>query len=185
VIGSWPEPGWRNLDYAAEVKMDRPRIYLESSTISYLTARSSENLAKKFRQERTRLLWQYRDQFELFVSETVKEEIQLGDQEAAQLRLDAIDGIPVLPHSNQVESLAQVFVSAGAVPPNAVLDAYHIVSAAIHQMDYLLTWNQRHIANPDKLRQIGNLIVDFQLKPPLIVTPEQLLYRENLIEFED
>ena len=165
--------------------MDRPKIYLESSVISYLTARSSEDLTKKFRQERTRRWWTYRDQFELFVSETVIKEIQLGDQEAARLRAETVEGIPILPHSDQVESLAQVFVTARAVPPNALVDAYHIVSAAIHQMDCLLTWNQRHIANPVKLQQMRELVFGFQLKPPLIVTPEQLLYREKLIEFED
>ena len=165
--------------------MNRPKIYLESSVVSYLTARPSEVLAKKFRQEQTRLWWTYRDRYDLFVSETVIEEIQRGDQEAAQLRSEIIEGIPVLPHSDQVKSLAQVLITAKAVPPSAVLDAYHIISAAIHEMDYLLTWNQRHIANPDKLRQIGNLIVDFQLKPPVIITPDLLLFRENLVEFED
>ena len=142
-------------------------------------------LTRKFRQEQTRLWWEYRDRFELFVSETVIDEIRLGDQEAARLRSEIIGGIPVLPHSDQVELLAQVFISVKAVPPNAVADAYHIAFAAIHQMDYLLTWNQKHIANPIKLRQIGNLISDFQLKPPLIITPEQLLFEQNLIEFED
>ena len=165
--------------------MHRPKIYLESSTISYLTARASENAGNKFRQERTRLWWEYRDRFELFISKTVVEEIQLGDQKAARLRLEIVEGISVLPRSDQVELLARVFVSAGAVPPSAVPDAYHIAFAAIHQMDYLVTWNQKHIANPDKLRQIGNLISDFQLKPPVIVTPEQLLYKEKLIEFEE
>jgi len=168
-----------------ETKMSRPKIYLESSVVSYLTARPSEVLTNQFRQEQTRLVWQYRDRFELFVSKTVIDEIQLGDQEAARLRSETIEGIPILSRSDQVERLAQVFIFAKAGPPNAALDAYHIAFAAIHQMDYLLTWNQKHIVNPDKLRQIGNLIVDFQLKLPLIVTPEQLLYRETLIEFED
>ena len=165
--------------------MNRPKIYLESSVVSYLTARPSEVLIKKFRQEQTRLLWTYRDRYDLFVSETVLEEIQRGDQEAAQLRSEIIEGIPVLPYSDQVELLALALVSAKAVPPNAAQDAYHIAFAAVHQIDYLLTWNQKHIANPNKLRQIGNLFVDFQLKPPVIVTPDQLLFSENLIEFED
>ena len=165
--------------------MDRPKIYLESSIISYLTARPSENLTNKFRQDRTRLLWTYRDRFELFVSETVMDEIRRGNQEAARLRSEIIEGIPVLPHSAQVESLAQVFISANAVPPNAAQDAYHIAFAAIHQMDYLLTWNQKHIANQVKRRLIEELIFSFRLKQPLIVTPDQLLYEENLIEFED
>ena len=165
--------------------MHRPKIYLESSTISYLTAKPSENLPQKFRQERTRLWWEYRDRFELFISKTVVEEIQLGDQKAARLRLEIVEGISVLPRSDQVELLARVFVSAGAVPPIAVFDAYHIISAAIHQMDYLLTWNQKHIANPLKRCQMEELIRGFQLKPSLIITPENLLYKENLIEFED
>ena len=165
--------------------MHRPKIYLESSVISYLTAKSSEKLGNQFRQEQTRLLWGFRERFELFVSETVVNEIQRGDQKAADLRSEIIEGIPVLPLFDQVELLARVFISANAVPPNAALDAYHIAFAAIHQMDYLVTWNQKHIANSAKLRQIGNLISDFQLKPPVIVTPEQFLYRENLIEFEE
>ncbi|MCL2118542.1 MAG: type II toxin-antitoxin system VapC family toxin, partial [Planctomycetaceae bacterium] len=152
--------------------MQRPKVYLESATISYLTARPSENLANKFRQERTRLWWQYRGRYELFVSETVVNEIQRGDQEAARLRLEIIEGIPVLPHSDQVKLLARVFVSAGAMPPIAVVDAYHIITAAIHQMDYLVTWNQKHLVNPVKRRQIEELILGFQLKPPVIITPE-------------
>ena len=165
--------------------MNRPKIYLESSVISYLTARLSEDLTKNFRQEQTRLWWTFRDRYELFVSETVMEEIQRGDEEAARLRMEIANEIPVLSHSDQVELLAQVFVSAKAVPPNAAQDAYHIAFAAVHQMDYLLTWNQRHIANLDKQRQIEGLISGYQLKPPLIVTPDQLLFCENLIEFED
>lgn len=165
--------------------MHPPKVYLESSTISYLTARPSENLPKKFRQARTRQWWKHRNRFELFISETVKNEIRLGDPEAARLRLEVIEGITVLPDCDQVKILGQVFISAGAVPLNALQDAYHIAFAAIHQMDYLLTWNQKHIANPVKLRQIEELIFGFQLKPPIIATPEQLLYEENLIEFED
>lgn len=165
--------------------MKRPKIYLESSAISYLTARPSEVLVRKFRQERTRLWWEYRDWFDLYLSETVLDEIRLGDPDAARLRVEIVEGIPILPFSEQIGLLAQVFVSAGAVPPNAVQDAYHIASAAVHGMDYLLTWNQKHIANPVKLRQMEELIFGFQLHPPLIVTPEQLLYEENLIDFED
>jgi predicted nucleic acid-binding protein len=165
--------------------MERPKVYLESSTISYLTARPSEVLVKKFRQEQTRLMWQYRDRFDLFVSETVVEEIERGNKEAAQLRLEIIAGIPVLPRSAQAELMAQVFVAAKAVPPNAEMDAYHIAIAAIHQMDYLVTWNQKHIANPVKRRQIEELILGFQFKPPLIVTPEQLLYEQKIIEYEE
>ena len=165
--------------------MHRPKVYLESSVISYLTARPSEELAKKFRQQRTQQWWEFRDRFELFLSKTVLEEIQLGDSGASQLRMEIVEGIPVLPRSEQVELLAQVLVSTKAVPPNAVQDAYHIAFAAVHQMDYLLTWNQKHIANSVKRRQIEELIFGFRLKPPRIITPEQLLYEENLIEFED
>lgn len=165
--------------------MHRPKVYLESSVISYLTARQSEELAKKFRQQQTRQWWEFREHFELFLSETVLEEIQRGDTEAARLRTEIVEGISILPHSEQVELLAQVFVSAGAIPPKAVLDAYHIVSAAIHQMDFLLTWNQKHIANPVKRRQMEELIFKYRLTPPLIVTPDQLLYQKKLIDLED
>ena len=165
--------------------MHRPKIYLESSVISYLTARPAEELVKKFRQERTRQWWEFRNHFELFLSEAVLEEIQRGDTGAAQLRMEIVAEISVLPYSEQVELMAQVFVSTKAVPPSAALDAYHIAFAAIHQMDYLLTWNQKHIANPVKQQQLRELISGFQLAPPLIITPEQLLYQKNLIEFED
>lgn len=163
----------------------RPKVYLESSVISYLTARPSEELTKKFRQEQTRQWWEFRERFELFISETVLDEIRLGDSKASQRRLEVVEGIPVLPHSDQVESLARVFVSVKAVPPKAVVDAYHIISAAIHQMNYLLTWNQKHIANSIKRRQMEELILGFRLTPPLIVTPDQLLYQKKLINLED
>lgn len=82
--------------------MDRSKVYLESSVISYLTARPSENLPQKFRQETTKQWWKHKDRYELFISETVIDEIQLGDPKAAQLRQDAIAGIPVLLYSEEV-----------------------------------------------------------------------------------
>jgi len=132
--------------------MQRKRVYLKSSTISYLTAWPSKDILKLAKQESTKKWWKGRHRYDLFVSKVVSDEIIRGDKEAARLRAEAIIGLPYLPHDPLVDSLVQSFIDSKAFPRNALEDARHVALAAVHGMDYLLTWNQTHIANPVKMR---------------------------------
>ena len=108
------------------------------------------------------------------------EEISLGDSDAAELRLQAIQGIPVLLLNDDVRKLAAVLLTLGAVPEHAIADARHIAFAAVFGMDCLVTWNQKHIAAVNKRRQIEAILEGFELKPPKLFTPEQ-----HLLSMED
>ena len=158
---------------------DKPKVYLESSTISYLTARPTEEPIRKARQILTRQWWTRRASFDLYISQTVIDEIAEGDPDAAELRLQAIQGIPFLNINRNVERLAEAFVSSGAVPEYAKADAQHIAFAAVFGMDFLITWNQKHIAAVKKKQQIEAIIEGFELKPPRLFTPEQHMIFEE------
>jgi predicted nucleic acid-binding protein len=162
--------------------MKKLKIYVESSTISYLTARPTEEPIRKAKQILTHRWWEKRNFFELFISESVIEEIRHGDPKAASLRTQSVEGIPVLSLIDQVQRLAKTLLLLDVVPQNEEQDAFHIAYAAVYEMDYLLTWNQKHIANQQKRRQLEEIILGLHLKTPYITTPEQFLLLENLME---
>lgn len=135
--------------------MSKASLYLETSVVSYLTARTSGDLIVTAHQKATQDWWfDRRDDFDLWVSEFVLAEVQGGDSEAAQKRIAALAGVPLLEANPAVELMATALLSSGAVPAKARLDALHIAVASVHGMDYLLTWNFRHIANAEKWTSI-------------------------------
>lgn len=99
-------------------------------------------------QELTREWWGgRRDDFDLYISQFVLDEDGIGDVTAARRRMDILSGIKELEINKDAESLAGKLVRDGVVPQKAATDAAHIAVAAVNQMDYLLTWNGKHIAN--------------------------------------
>jgi predicted nucleic acid-binding protein len=159
---------------------DKLKIYIESSTISYLTARPTEEPIRKAKQVLTRQWWQRRESFDLYISQTVVDEIRLGDKVAAGLRIDAIKGISILELVPAIQPLAKALLQTGAIPVKSEADAVHVAYAAIHGLDILLTWNQKHIATDMKRRFIEAVILDFGFRLPRLLTPEQhLLSMEN------
>ena len=153
----------------------KPKIYVESSTISYLTSRPTEEPIRRAKQIFTRQWWELRNSFDLYISETVVDEIRLGDKVAASLRIDAVRGIPILELVSSITPLAQTLLRTGAIPEKEEADAVHIAYTAVHGMDVLLTWNQKHIATDAKRRLIEAVILDFSLRLPRLLTPEQHL----------
>jgi len=153
--------------------MQRKRVYLESSVISYLTARQSNDILKLAKQKLTKDWWKTRNQYDLFVSQTVIDEITRGDPAAAERRVQAIAEIECLAWVQTVDDLVDALVDSRAVPPEFRDDAFHIAIAAIHTIDYLLTWNQKHIVNKHQQRRIDEVVQSFQFTPSLLLTPEQ------------
>ena len=129
---------------AADMK---PKTYLETTVVSYLAASPSRDIVIAGHQEITREWWERRDRFELFVSEAVVDEARRGDAVVAARRQALLSGIPVLDLGAEVHDLADRLLRIRAVPAKALVDAVHIAVAAVNRIDYLLTWNCRHIAN--------------------------------------
>jgi predicted nucleic acid-binding protein len=159
----------------------KARVYVETSVISYLTARPSRDLLSAAHQQVTLDWWDGRRQdFELFTSELVVAEARMGDSNAAQRRLGILRDIPLLPITEQARSLAVAIVRQGFLPAAALPDALHIATAAVHEMDYLLTWNCTHIANAEILPRIAPLCEEHGRTLPYICTPEELLGAPNV-----
>jgi hypothetical protein len=158
--------------------MSKSVIYIETSVVSYLTGRPSSDLIVAAHQKATQDWWSDRcGDFELKISEFVLGEAQSGHPEAAQKRLSALEGIAKLPLLPEVEALAAVLLSSGAVPEKARLDALHIAVASVHCVDYLLTWNFKHIANAQKWTSIEAACASMGLEMPRICSPLELIER--------
>lgn len=153
----------------------KPRIYLETSVISYLTAQPSRDILVAAHQSVTHDLWQQRHQYEFYVSVLVHEEAARGDVIAAKARLQAIADLPALTLGSDIRKLGDLLVDELAIPARAIEDAYHVATAAVHGMDYLLTWNCKHIANLQMRRKIELVCRRAGYEPALIGTPEELL----------
>jgi hypothetical protein len=151
------------------------RVYLETTVISYLTARPSRNLRVVAHQEITADWTRRRTSFDLYVSRLVLDEAAAGDPEAAAQRLITLKGIPRLEVTESASQLAASLVAHAAIPIEATEDALHVAVAAAHGMDYLLTWNCRHIANAMMRNRIADVCAASGYEAPVICTPEELL----------
>lgn len=152
-----------------------PRVYIETTIIRYLTAWRSPQLIMAAHQEATRQWWDdERQHFDLYVSEAVIEEASAGDAEAAQRRLDAIQGIAELKITNEVRDLAKALIEHGQLPQKATLDALHIATATVNGMDFLITWNCRHIANATLQTSMRTTCHKSGYALPILCTPIEL-----------
>lgn len=155
--------------------MSKPAVYLETTIPSYLTARVSRDLLVMQRQIETQDWWNAeRHKYDLFVSLPVLEEISRGDKERAQARQQSLENVPVLASNPLIESLEDAILGSGLIPAKAEPDVAHIAYATVHQMDYLLTWNCRHINNATIKRSLEKIVESFGLRLPVICTPEEL-----------
>jgi len=150
----------------------KSKVYLETTIVSYLVAAPSADLIQAAHQQATRNWWAGRNRFELFVSRAVVTEAGRGNPEAAARRIEALQGIPNLEFGRAVAALAKRLMQSGTLPPKARLDAAHV---AVNGMDYLLTWNLRHLANAALRGKIEGVCRDAGTVPPIICTPEELM----------
>lgn len=158
----------------------KPTVYIETSVVSYLTAWTSSQLVLAGQQQATREWWQQcREDFDLFISYFVLQEASRGDPEAAERRTGALKGISELVVTKEAERLASALVDDLRLPPNAELDAYHIAVAATNRIDFLLTWNCRHIANPRFRYRIEEICRKHGFEPPVICTPSDLMEKDE------
>lgn len=151
-------------------------VYLETTFISYLVARPSGDLLVAGHQKVTQDWWSLRrDQFACHVSQVVIEEASKGDATEVQKRLAIVTGLTALDVTPDAEALTQAIVATGMLPPQALPDAAHVAVATVHKMDYLVTWNCKHLANAQIARQLQRVCERLGYRMPNICTPEELM----------
>jgi predicted nucleic acid-binding protein len=152
------------------------RIYFETSFFGYLTSRPSRDLLKAARQQVTLDLWDLRGAaFTPLISGLVLQEAARGDPQAALLRLQACEQADRLQISLEAQNLGQRLMDAGAVPQTEPEDALHLALATLAQVDYIVTWNFKHMVGPSAKAQLVRHIERLGYTAPLLATPEELL----------
>ena len=150
-------------------------VYIETTVVSLLVARSSRDPIIAAHQQITRRWWQERRlRFDCVTSEEVVREASQGDPEMSRLRLEALAGMPVLPVAEAALRLAEEVLRKGILPRQAVSDAIHASVASSEGIQTLLTWNCRHLANPLILRQLRAFMNARGLTLPEVCTPIEL-----------
>jgi hypothetical protein len=153
----------------------KPTVYIETTILSYLVSRPSRDLIVAGRQEITREWWEFSAlSFDLVLSQVVLDEISAGDPEHAKNRMRHASMIPALEITQSAVDLAQAIQHRGLIPPGEVRDALHISVATVWRNDYLLTWNCKHIANAQIIRQLEKYVKTYGYDLPVICTPESL-----------
>lgn len=158
----------------------RKSVYIETSITSYLTAKPSRDILAAAWQQITTQWWdEARHYYELFTSELVIVEAAAGHHEAAARRLAAMEGISELLIDEEVQELAALLISKGGMPPAAEADALHIAVSVVHGIEFLLTWNCRHIDNAITKPIIRSICDEAGYTCPEICTPMELLPEGN------
>ena len=154
----------------------KPKVYLETTIPSLLTARTSRDVLMAGQQQATRDWWDDRRlHFQLFISGLVLAESRRGDVAAAKAREEVLAGCKVLEYSEAAQNLAREILATHLLPAKAAVDAAHIAVAAVHGMDFLLTWNCRHIANAANVDKVRAVCADMGYAPPVLCTPMELM----------
>ena len=162
-----------------------PRVYLETSFISYLAAaleqRKSSDVNTSHRQMASARWWaQQGNYFELLISEVVSRECAIGHPDAVKARLLILASTKFLPETREIMDLAKQLVEPiGPLPRKADADAAHIAFASVYECDYLLTWNFKHIANASLQPALYKIVESYGYQSPILCTPEQLLTRHG------
>ena len=152
------------------------KVYIETSIVSYLTARPSNDLQAAANQNTTIEWWETGpSRFDVFVSGFVVAEASLGNAEAAARRLKVIEEIRELEVTEGVRVLGKALITEGPLPAQAEMDANHIAVAAVNGIEYLLTWNCTHIANATLRPKIEATCRRLGYEPPIICTPLELM----------
>jgi len=158
-------------------------VYIETSVVSFLRQRPSSQVVTAAHQLLTHKWWDTeRTNYELVVSQYVIDEATAGDPTLAAERLHSLDGIPLLPDAPEITRIADEIMSRAILPAKAQVDALHIATVAHHRIQYLLTWNCKHIANAKILPRIHQVLADAGVPIPIICTPEELLGDDSEIE---
>jgi len=148
-------------------------VYIESTVISYLAAKPSRDLIVAAHQQLTRDWWDVAlPKFDAFISQFVLNEISEGDPEASKARLKSTSLFSLLKMN---ADLADRYFKAIHIPDKARTDAYHLAMATWHGMDYMVSWNCKHIASARVRSIVEHINAAIDYATPVICTPEELM----------
>lgn len=152
------------------------RVYIETSVISYFTAKLSKDINTLSRQEITIDWWEEEQKYyNNFISLAVIEEISRGNPIEAEKRLKVVDDINILEETVEIQNLADKYFSKLNIPEKSRYDTIHIAYAYFYEIDYLLSWNMKHISNPRTQSALIELNNSLKIKTPMLITPEILM----------
>lgn len=155
--------------------MTKQTIYVETTVIGHIAARQQSDITVAARQLASLTWWSNRHEFDLFVSQIVLDECRSGDSVAANERLELVRGLAILDVTPLADDLATALIAGHGIPATEPRDALHIAIAATNGIQYLLTWNFRHIANPSTRNRIEIICRDCGFVPPIICSPDEFL----------
>lgn len=159
--------------------MPKPRVYVETTIPSFYFD-SRESAAVVERRLITRKWWTDAWlRYDLVTSSIVLDELARGGGERILLRVGLLQPLPRVPLVPQVTGIAQTYLANKVMPANPPEDALHLALASWHRCDFIVTWNCRHLANPNKAVHIRRINTQLGLYVPRLVTPEELLEGEQ------
>jgi len=154
----------------------KPKVYIETTIVSYLASKPSRDLITAAHQQITHDWWETRlDDFDVYISQFVLDEAGAGDAEAAAKRLALLASFPLLDATPEALDLAKALVERGAIPPRKATDAAPLAVATVHHMQFLMMWNCTHLANAEILAQVQAICAQLGYAAPIVCTPEELL----------
>lgn len=157
------------------------RVYIETTIVSYLASRRSGDLLVAAHQFITKKWWEEESaKYEMVISDLVVEEAGMGAPEVARVRLEHLNDLPALRITDGTRLIARRLLQERAIPASVVEDALHVAVCAMNGVDYLLTWNCRHLANPQALLKVARVLNQMEYICPQIITPEQLMETEDV-----
>ncbi len=157
----------------------KQKVYIETSVVSYFTAKISKDLVVAGHQASTVDMWDNLDSFHVFISDIVIQEASKGNPEQAKLRLDALEAFQILELDDEAKELARALIVGKAIPEKSLEDALHIAVATANGIDVIVTWNFSHINNPFTRRLIRQVIESKGYVCPEICSPEELIGEET------
>lgn len=156
----------------------KPTVYIETTIPSYYCDNRQDMMNDILR---TRQWWdQERGDYECATSLVVIEELDTGEYPTRAECLKLVESLPLLEVTTEVLEVAKVYQAEGLMPRHPAADSIHVAIASWYRVDYLLTWNCRHIANANKTRHLEALGLKMHLGLPMLVTPHQLQRWEEL-----
>jgi len=157
-----------------------PKVYIETSVVSYFVGEISKNIIIAGHQASTKDFWgKLNIEIEPIISALVIKEASQGDKEKAESRIKAIEGFTVIDISIQAEDLADLLLEKNGIPKEFPEDALHVAIAAVEKIDFIATWNFKHINNPFTKNKIKQIIEDAGFSCPVLASPEELLGEDS------
>jgi predicted nucleic acid-binding protein len=144
-------------------------------------AERSENIRIAGHQLSTIDMWKQLDEFEVYISDIVIEEASRGSVEQSNARLFVLKDFQILERNNKILELTKALLLKKAIPQKYPEDAAHIAIASFYNIDYIVTWNFKHINNPFMKRKIRKIVEESGYVCPVLCSPEELIGEEEYV----